>query len=109
MGKAAWRLSADVNYVGKMSAKDDFTQPCTFEQQGYANLCGNIGSFTTVNLGGSYSGLMKNLKLSFAIRNLFDTMPPFAPSATSSQAVAASSLHSTVGRYFMLTADYKFK
>ncbi|GGX51282.1 TonB-dependent receptor [Undibacterium squillarum] len=107
--KAAWRLSADVNYVGKMSAKDDFTQPCTFEQQGYANLCGDIGSFTTVNLGGSYSGLMKNLKLSFAIRNLFDTMPPFAPSATSAQAVAASSLHSTVGRYFMLTADYKFK
>lgn len=107
--KAAWRASVDANYVGKMSAKEDFTQPCTFEQQGFANLCGDIGSFTTFNVGGSYSGLYKNLKLSFAIRNILDRMPPFAPSPTSTQAVAASPLHSTVGRYFMLSADYKFK
>ncbi|MBC3871595.1 TonB-dependent receptor [Undibacterium oligocarboniphilum] len=107
--KAAWKASVDAVHVGHMSAKDDFTQPCTFETQGYANLCGDIGSFTTFNVGGSYSGLYKNLKLSFAIRNIFDRMPPFAPSPTSAQAVAASSLHSTVGRYFMLTADYKFK
>ena len=65
--------------------------------------------FDAIIIGGSYSGLYKNLKLSFAIRNILDRMPPFAPSPTSTQAVAASSLHSTVGRYFMLSADYKFK
>jgi iron complex outermembrane receptor protein len=107
--KAAWKMSVDATYVGHMSAREDFTQPCGFEQQGYPQLCGDIASFTTFNLGGSYSGLYKNLKLSFAVRNLLDRMPPFAPSPTSAQAVAASSLHSVVGRYFMLTAEYKFK
>ncbi len=108
--KAAWKLSLDAVHIGHMSSNGDFTQPCVFETQGYANLCKDIPSFTTFNLGGSYSGLMKDLKLSFAVRNVFDRMPPFAPSATSAQAVAAiTSLHDVVGRYFQISASYKFK
>ncbi|MDP1980664.1 TonB-dependent receptor [Undibacterium sp.] len=108
--KAAWKASVDAVHIGHMSSNGDFTQPCVFETQGYANLCKDIPSFTTFNVGGSYTGLMKDLKLSFAIRNVLDRMPPFAPSATSSQAIAAvTGLHDVIGRYFQITVDYKFK
>lgn len=106
--KAAWQLSADAAMVGKMSAKDDFTSDCQFELEGYAALCKDIPSFTTVNLGGSYSGLfgMKNLKLSAAIQNAFDKKPPFNPY---DGAGYYRPLHNAMGRYFQLTADYSFK
>ena len=106
--KAAWQLSADAAMVGKMSAKDDFTTDCQFEVEGYADLCRDIPSFTTVNLGGSYSGLfgVKGLKLSAAIQNAFDKRPPFAPF---SGAGYYRPLHNVMGRYFQLTADYSFK
>jgi iron complex outermembrane receptor protein len=107
--KAAWKASIDTDYIGHFSAIGDFTQPCEFKTQGYEALCRDIPSFTTMNLGGSYSGLYKNLKLSFAIRNVFDRMPPFAPSPSSAQNLAVHPLHDRMGRYFQLTVDYKFK
>lgn len=107
--KAAWKASIDADYIGHFSSISDFTQPCEFKNQGYEALCRDIPSFTMVNLGGSYSGLYKNLKISFAIRNLFDRMPPFAPSPSSAQNLAVHPLHDRMGRYFQLTVDYKFK
>ncbi|MBI3712921.1 MAG: TonB-dependent receptor [Burkholderiales bacterium] len=57
--KAAWGLSADVDHVGQVDARSDFTKPCTLETEGYPDLCTTVGSFTTVNFGASYSGFAK--------------------------------------------------
>lgn len=108
--KGAWNISADINYVGHQSPKDYAAQECKFVAQGFPALCGDIASFTTIDFGVKYSGLWKNLVLNAAVRNAFDRKPPFAPDPVSQYQVAAiTSLHSTMGRYFYISADYKFK
>lgn len=103
--KAAYNLSADVAFTGKMSSFTDRTLPCTLAKEGYANLCKGIASFTVFNLGGSYSGF-KDTKLSFAVQNAFDRKPPFYPYAGNNY---IASMHNPMGRYFQVTADYSFK
>ncbi len=103
--KAAWQLSADAVHIGTMSSQGDYTQPCTLEVEGYPDLCNGIASFNTVNLGGSYKGF-KDWKLSAAIQNAFNRMPPFVPY---SGLGFYSPLHSAMGRYIQVTAEYKFK
>ncbi|MES2127987.1 MAG: TonB-dependent receptor [Pseudomonadota bacterium] len=68
-----------------------------------------IGSWTTFGVNYTYSGI-KNVTLSLNIRNLFDTAAPYDPS--SSQSISQgynAQLHNGMGRYFRLTANYKFK
>lgn len=103
--KAAWQLSADIIFVGKMSSKNDYTQPCAVGEEGYQELCTGIPSFTTVNLGGSYSGF-KDWKISAALQNAFNVRPPFVPYGSIGY---YSPLHSAMGRYMQLTAEYRFK
>ncbi len=103
--KAAWQLSADVSHVGTMSSQNDFTEPCALETEGYPELCNGIASFTTVNLGGSYKGF-KDWKLSATIQNALNRTPPFVPYSGLGY---YSPLHSAMGRYVQLTAEYKFK
>ena len=103
--KAAYALSADTVFVGKMASVADRTTECVMATEGYPQLCTGIASFTVVNLGGSYSGF-KNTKLSFAIQNAFDRKPPFHPNDGANY---YAPLHSAMGRYFQLTADYSFK
>ena len=102
--KAAYALSADTIFVGKMASVADRTTECVMATEGYPQLCTGIPSFTVVNLGGSYSGF-KNTKLSFAIQNAFDRKPPFHPNDGANY---FAPLHSAMGRYFQLTADYSF-
>jgi len=103
-----WQLSADLVYQGRMSGQDDYTVDCRFEIEGYPDLCDHVASFTTVNLGGSYKGLfgMRDLKLSFAVQNAFDRMPPFTPYSSLGYYLP---LHSPMGRYLQATVSYKFK
>ncbi len=103
--KAAWTLSADLNFVSKMSSKDDYTQPCDVGEEGYQDLCGGIPSFTTVNLGGSYSGF-KDWKISATMQNAFNVRPPFVPYRGVGY---YTPLHSAMGRYMQITAEYRFK
>jgi iron complex outermembrane receptor protein len=103
--KAAWQLSADVIFVGKMSSKNDYTQPCSVGEEGYQELCTGIPSFTTVNLGGSYSGF-KDWKISAALQNAFNVRPPFVPYGSVGY---YAPLHSAMGRYMQVTAEYRFK
>lgn len=103
--KAAYALSADTVFVSKMASVADRTQECVLATEGFPELCTGIPSFTVVNLGGSYSGF-KNTKLSFAIQNAFDRKPPFHPNGTANY---YAPLHSAMGRYFQLTAEYSFK
>ena len=105
--KDPYALSADINYRGPMSSYGDFTQPCTLAQEGYPELCNGIASFTTVNIGGSYTGI-KDVKLSFSIRNAFNRMPPFVP-GTGNGLGFYSSLDSAMGRYLQISGEYKFK
>jgi iron complex outermembrane receptor protein len=106
--KNAWTVSADTTYVGKMASKPDFTLPCQLEDEGYPELCNGIASFTTVDFGASYKGLFgyKNLKLSLAIQNVFDRKPPFAPYDGLG---FYQPLHNAMGRYFQVSAEYRFK
>lgn len=103
--KAAYTLSADTVFVSKMASVGDRTSECVLATEGFPELCKGIPSFTVVNLGGSYSGI-KNTKLSFAIQNAFDRKPPFHPNGTANY---YAPLHSAMGRYFQVTADYSFK
>lgn len=103
--KAAWELSADIVHVGTMSAQNDYTVPCAVGEEGYPNLCNGIASFNTVNLGASYTGF-KDMTLKMAVQNAFNRMPPFVPYSSLGY---YSPLHSAMGRYVQLTAEYKFK
>jgi iron complex outermembrane receptor protein len=107
--KAAWQLSADAVMVGHMAPVGDYTTTCVYETEGYADMCKHdVPSFTVFNLGGSYKGLlgMKDLKLAFAIQNAFDRKPPFSPYSSVGY---YQPLHSAMGRYFQVSADYSFK
>lgn len=104
--KAAWSASADLSYIGGFDARADFTKPCTLVAEGYANLCGDVAAFTTVNLGASYSGFVKDLTLRVALQNAFDAKPAFAPSSGSS---FMADIHNPMGRYLQVTVDYRFK
>ncbi|MYM36206.1 TonB-dependent receptor [Duganella sp. FT94W] len=103
--KAAYQLSADTVFISKMASVGDRTQECVLETEGFPGLCTGIPSFTVVNLGGSYSGF-KNTTLKFAIQNAFDRKPPFHPNGSANY---YSSMHSAMGRYFQITAEYAFK
>jgi iron complex outermembrane receptor protein len=104
--KAAWGVSADVSHMGQMDTRSDYTLPCSLATEGYPDLCGTLGSFTTVNFGASYSGFAKDLTVRLAIQNALNARPPFAPSSSSSY---LNGLHSAMGRYFQVTVDYRFK
>ncbi|MES2106001.1 MAG: TonB-dependent receptor [Pseudomonadota bacterium] len=65
-----------------------------------------VSSWTTVDLGYRYTGI-KNLTLGLAIANLFDTKAPYDPRAY--VLGYNDSLHNNTGRYFTLSANYKFK
>lgn len=106
--KAAWTASADIAMVGHMSSKDDYTEECVLATEGYPGLCNGVPSFTTVNLGASYRGLfgLKDMRVSVAVQNAFDRMPPFVPYSGLGY---YRPLHNPMGRYFQLTVDYRFK
>ena len=88
-------------------------------QSGYRDLPGNVddsehavGEYTTFHLYTSYTGFYsKNLKLTFAIRNLFDQDPPYSNVGGRNyfQAGYDPGYADPRGRTFILAATYKFK
>jgi iron complex outermembrane receptor protein len=73
---------------------------------GYSNPDCNVDEWLTFGLAYTYSGF-KNWTLSANVKNLFDTKAPYDPR----EAVTGfdSQLHNGMGRYFRLSASYKFK
>ena len=70
-----------------------------------------VESWTTFDLGYYYTGV-KDLTLGLHIANVFDTKAPYYPGINSSTTVLDgynSGLHNPYGRYFTLSASYKFK
>jgi iron complex outermembrane receptor protein len=73
---------------------------------GNSNQDCNVDEWLTFGLAYSYTGF-KNWTLSANVKNLFDTKAPYDPrDATQGY---DSQLHNSMGRYFRLTASYKFK
>ena len=72
---------------------------------GYNTACA-VNSWTTVGVAYSYTGF-KNLTLSFNIKNLLDTAAPYDPRYPIEG--FNTQLHNGQGRYFKLSANYKFK
>jgi outer membrane receptor protein involved in Fe transport len=71
----------------------------------YNNAC-EVKSWTTVGVAYSYTGI-KDLTLSFNIKNLFDIAAPYDPRYPLEG--FNPQLHNGQGRYFKLSANYKFK
>lgn len=70
-----------------------------------------VEAYDEVDLTASYTGI-KNLTLGFAVKNLFDRMPPF--SATNAvnnnySQMGFAELYTNRGRYFQISAQYQFK
>jgi iron complex outermembrane receptor protein len=73
---------------------------------GYSNPDCNVDEWLTFGAAYSYTGF-KNWTLSANIKNLFDTKAPYDPRYPNEG--FDSQLHNGMGRYFRLTASYKFK
>ena len=72
----------------------------------------HVGDYTLYHLYTSYTGFYnKNLKLTFAIRNLFDKNPPYTNAGGQNyfQAGYDPGYADPRGRAFLLSATYKFK
>lgn len=69
-----------------------------------------VPAWTTYDLGYFYSGV-KDLEVGLTIQNILDTKAPYNPSNTASTIREGYNpgLHNNTGRYFTLTANYKFK
>jgi iron complex outermembrane receptor protein len=73
---------------------------------GYSNPDCNVDEWLTFGLAYSYTGF-KNWTLSANVKNLFDTKAPYDPRYPTEG--FDPQLHNGMGRYFRLTASYKFK
>ena len=69
----------------------------------------NIGAHDEVDLGVQYSG-MKNLTLAGNIKNLLDNEPPFSQRGALNQngSLGFPWIYSPRGRFFQISANYKF-
>nr|WP_314547338.1 TonB-dependent receptor [uncultured Massilia sp.] len=71
----------------------------------YSKDC-NVDEWLTFNVGYTYTGF-KDWTLSANVRNIFDTEAPYDPRYPNEG--FNTQLHNGMGRYFRLTASYKFK
>ncbi len=68
-----------------------------------------VPSYTLYHLSSSYAGLIdKNLRITFGIRNLLDTKPPYSQPVGYFQAGYDPGYVDPRGRTFLLNATYKF-
>ncbi|AXA92044.1 TonB-dependent receptor domain-containing protein [Massilia sp. YMA4] len=74
----------------------------------FGNNC-SVAAWTTFDFNYSYSGI-KNLVLTFNVKNAFDRKAPYDPAygSTSDFQGFNDQLHNGKGRYFRLTASYNF-
>jgi iron complex outermembrane receptor protein len=102
----AYSLTGRVNYVGGWVSGNSET-PCNITTpQSYLNEyhC-RIKPWTTVDLHFGYTGV-KNLELRFSVRNIEDKAAPLDPNNTTLG--FNPSFHNPYGRYFTISATYKF-
>lgn len=100
--RGAWSTTATWRTTAGMK---DTTLPLGFQ----GNNVRRISGHDEVDLNVQYTGI-KNLTLTGTIKNLFDSMPPFAVQGTLNQygSLGFPWIYSPRGRYFQLVAQYKF-
>ncbi len=98
----AWNTTASIRTTGGFR---DSTQPFGLPQSTNRIL----KAHEELDMVVQYTGL-KNLTLSGSVRNLFDKLPPFANRGTLNQygSLGFPWIYSPRGRFFSLTANYKF-
>ncbi|CAN5743612.1 TonB-dependent receptor [soil metagenome] len=130
--KEAHNVTAGINYVSPISqlrrSDNDVTYPAPYCHYGsgqpatayslggvpkytsYYPDCA-VSSWTTVDVGYSYSGI-KNLTIGLKIANVFDSKAPYQPGKNTDTVIINgynAGLHNNYGRYFTLSANYRFK
>ncbi|CDG86007.1 TonB-dependent receptor domain-containing protein [Janthinobacterium agaricidamnosum] len=119
-------LTGSIDYVGPVSllrrSDNTVTYPVAFCHYGagqpagspslggmpkFSNYISNcdVKSWTTLGMNYAYTGI-KNLTMSFNIRNVLDTKAPYDPRYPIEG--FNSQLHNAQGRYFRVSANYKF-
>ena len=101
---APWSLTIAQQY---QSRYQDI--PGTFEP--LADFAGNVKAYSLYHFSSSYTGLIdKNLKVTFGIRNLLDTKPPYTNAGGQNyfQAGYDPGYVDPRGRTYLLSATYKF-
>jgi iron complex outermembrane recepter protein len=109
--KGPWTVGVTANYTHHFQYRGTESEaPCTPNATAIFNqsMC-RVGAWTTVDLGMQYSGI-KDLTLGLTVQNLFDSGPPL-----NARGIAGgfnpfnATYHNPIGRYFTLSARYKFK
>jgi iron complex outermembrane receptor protein len=99
-----WTHTLAVRYTGHMKDTDQ-------ELGTVANAnARRIESYEEVDIGTQYAGI-KNLKLGFLVKNVFDRQVPYSNMGASNQygSLGFPYIYSPRGRFFSLVANYKFK
>ena len=110
----SWRRNAWDVSLAQQYQRGYADLPGTFEDptDPTATLNHHVGDYTLYHLYTSYTGFYsKNLKLTLAIRNLFDTAPPYTNAGGQNyfQSGYDPGYADPRLRTFLLTATYKFK
>ncbi len=101
---APWSLTIAQQYQSRYQ-----DVPGTFEP--LADFKGNVKAYSLYHFSSSYTGLIdKNLKITFGIRNLLDTKPPYSNAGGQNyfQAGYDPGYVDPRGRTYLLSATYKF-
>ncbi|GAB2842658.1 TonB-dependent receptor [Pseudoduganella ginsengisoli] len=104
--RGPWDASVNWNYVGGYSMKSSPDATCSF-QAATPWYC-DIHAALTADAYVSYKGF-RNLELSFSVQNIANKEAPFDASQIAYLQGYSPSYHSQLGRYYQLTASYKFK
>ncbi len=105
--RGPWAGTLAYRYTG--SFRDSDVYPSNTQQ--LPDGTRKVGAFSEVDLLVSYSGV-KNLRLDFGVRNLFNEMPPYSEQNASSNKytqMGFAELYSARGRFFYARATYQFK
>jgi iron complex outermembrane recepter protein len=109
--KGAWTVGVTANYTHHFYYRATQSDPpCTPNATAIfnASMC-KIRAWTTLDLGMQYSGI-KDLTLGLTIQNLLDEGPPLnARGIAGGFTPFNSTYHNPIGRYFTVSARYKFK
>ena len=108
-----WTTTARVNYTHSWfdggNTADPVNGGCFRQPSQLLDENCKVRPWTTVDLGVTYAGV-KNLTLNLLVRNVSDKAAPYdAFFATTTQPGFNAQFHNALGRYYTVTASYKFR
>ena len=108
-----WTTTARVNYVHGWfdggNTADPVNGGCFRSANQLLDEDCKVRPWTTVDLGVTYAGV-KNLTLNLLVRNVADKAAPYdAQFSPTTQAGFNAQFHIALGRYYTVTASYKFR